>query len=255
MANQEMSTSMNKRECRWVRSLLPLWVGDSGPEQCMANSGEGDLSTPDRSRVERHLMDCRSCRSEQIALGRAFSALLAARAEPPVDRAAPSLWPILEQRINDQDSSVPPKRSRPAFGLPDRLSDLSTALDRARLGAGPFLVYAAAASLLVSLVMGTIARRQRIDAQSTIDGNTTPLAQSLPPASSTDAPPRLSDLEDDTENSANQLAEVDPALLPETSTSGVGSLPSKPAVPTRFGHDLDHNTPGSSDSRESKPIY
>jgi hypothetical protein len=247
--------SMNKRECRWVRALLPLWVGDGGPEQCEASGEGGDLSAQDRDSVERHLVGCPSCREEQIALGRAFSALVAAKAEPPVDRAAPSLWPMLERRINGQDSSERPRRSRPAFGLADRLSDLSTALDRARLGVGPFVVYAAVASLMVSLVMGTIARRQRMDAQSTIDGNTTPLAQALEPATSSDAPQRLADLDDDSENTANQLAEVDPVVVPETSTSGVANLPAKGAVHGRYGQDLDRGATGASDARESKPIY
>jgi len=218
MANQEMSMSMSKRECRWVRTLLPLWVGDGGPEQCEASSEEGDLSAQDRSRVERHLAGCLSCRGQQIALGRAYSALVAAKAEPPVDRAAPSLWPMLERRINGQDSSERPGMSRPAFGLADRLSDLSTALDRARLGVRSFVVYAAVASLMVSLVMGTIARRQRINAQSTIDGNATPLAQALEPATSSGASDKLADLEDDSENTANHLAEVDPVVIPETPT-------------------------------------
>jgi Putative zinc-finger len=246
---------MNKRECRWVRALLPLWVGDGGPEECEASSEEGDLSGQDRERVERHLVGCPSCREQQKALGRAFSALVAAKAEPPVDRAAPSLWPLLERRINGQQLSERPGRSRPAFGMSDRLSDLLTALDRARLGVGSFVVYAAVASLLVSLVMGTIARRQRIDAQATIEGNTTPLAESLAPATFNDAPSKLADLDDDSDSTANQLAEVDPVVVPETSTSGVGSLPAKPAVHGRFGQDLDRGAAGAGDTRESKPIY
>jgi hypothetical protein len=255
MANREMSISMNKRECRWVRALLPLWVGDGGPEQCEASSEEGDLSAQDRDRVERHLVGCPSCREQQMALGRAFSALVAAKAEPPVDRAAPSLWPLLEQRINGENSSERPRRSRPAFGLADRLSDLSAALERARPGVGSFVVYAAVGSLLVSVVTGTIARRQRIEAQATIDGNTTPLAQALEPATYNDAPSKLADLDDDSDSTANQLAEVDPVVVPETSTSGMANLPAKAAVHGRFGQDLDRGASGAQDARESKPIY
>ena len=234
--------------------MLPLWVGDGGLEQSVDGEG-GDLSAGDHLRVDRHLAVCPSCRRQQLAMGRALRVSIAARAESPVDLAGPSLWPVLEQRIDGQNGSVPAGRYRPAFGLPDRLSDFFGAVDRVRMGVGSFVVHAAVASLLVSVVMGTIARRHRMDAQATIQGNTAPLAGGLAPAANDDMSTKLADLDDDDESTGDQLADVDPAAVADSSTAVVGNLSAKPAVPGRFGHDLDHGTGGQGDSRENKPIY
>jgi hypothetical protein len=187
-------------------------------------------------------------------MGRAFRALYAARAESPVDCAAPSLWPVLQRRIDEENRSFPAGRSRPAFGLPDRLSDLFGALDRARVGAGSLVAYAAVASLLVSLLMGTIAQRQRNSALATIEGNTAPIDRVLAPGPVEDVSMKLAELDDDDDSNADQLADTDPAPVTETPTAVVGNLSAKPAVPNRFGHDVDRGT-APVDSRENKPIY
>ncbi len=212
MADDEKKVLVSKRECRWVRSLLPLWVGDGCPEQSAGPGEGGDLSAEDHLRVEGHLAVCPSCRRQQVAMGRAFRALYAARAESPVDGAAASLWPVLQRRIDGEKSSLAGGRSRPAFGLPDRLSDLFGALDRARLGAGSLVAYAAVALLLLSLVMGTIAQRQRMGALATIDGNTAPIDRVLAPAPVEDVSTKLADLDEDGQSMADDPADPDPAL-------------------------------------------
>jgi hypothetical protein len=255
MANQETSASMTNRECRWVRARLPLCVSNGGPELSNANSNDGDLSAQDHDRVDRHLAVCPCCSDQQIAFGRAFRVLMTASEQSPVDRATPSLWPTLKQRINGQATSVPLARSRPVLGVPGWLTDISTALNRARPRLGSFVVPVSTVSLLVSLVTGAVAWRYWVDAQSTISGNTPPLAQAVAPDTDDGAQSGPSDLDDDNENLASRMAENDALSVSEVSTSRTGASSSKPSAHTRFGFDLDHGTSVAPDPHESKPIY
>ena len=254
MASQELGMSMSNRECRWVRARLPLWVGDGGPDASERNGEGGDLVAEDRREIERHLAGCTCCRGHQIALERAFGALMAASALAPVDPHVASLWPILEHRIADQDAIATPRRSQTVSGLADRLARTWTIRDRKRPRLGSILVYGAVASFLVTLVTLTIARRQWLDAQSMIAGNTSPLAHmAAPPTPVDEASSKTSDPDDKV--LANHLAEADPVRLPEASGPGLGVPPPKPAIHTRLGYDLDHGTLVAPDTRESKPIY
>ena len=108
---------------------------------------------------------------------------------------------------------------------------------------------------MVTSVTFAIARRQWLDAQSRIAGNSfatragccagertrRDFIENTPPPMTTAKPP------------VNHLAEADPVRLPEASAPGI--LPSKPAIHGRLGYDLDHGTLVAPDTRESKPIY
>ena len=167
---------MSNRNCRWVRARLSLWVGDRGPDASERNGEGGDLVAEDRCEIERHLAGCTRCRGHQIALQQALGALMAASALPPVDPYVPSLWPILEHRIAEQDAIATSRQSQAIFGLADRLTRTWTVRDRKQPRLGSILVYGSVASLFVTLVTLAIARRQWVDAESMIAGNTSPLA-------------------------------------------------------------------------------
>ncbi len=255
MKEQEVSMLLTKQECRWVRARLPLWVGDGGLEQSDVAVTGGDLSAQDHQRVARHLAVCKGCCQQQAALERAFGAIMAASAESPVDRAAPSLWPVLEQRINGRGGAAPEPQSNLASGVRGRPLFSLTGLRHVRPGFSSFLVGGAIASLVVSFVSGVIAHRQWLDAQSTIHGNAAPLVR-VDASTATDlAQAADADPDDDGESSVKQLAAADPLPVSETTASVAGSPAAKPAVHARVADDGEHNTIGAPDPRESKPIY
>ena len=254
MLNQELGVSMSNRKCRWVRARLPLWVGDGGSDMSAKNSGGWDLVAEDRCEIERHLADCASCRGRQNALQQAVSTLAAASTLAPVDPYVTSLWPTLERRIQDQDAIAASQRAQKVSGLVGWMQHAWAVRDRTRPRLGSILLYGAAASFVVTSVTFAIARRQWLDAQSRIVGNSSPLARVAAPASALDeTSSRISAADDDGEASVNHLAEADPVRLPEASAPGI--LPSKPAIHGRLGYDLDHGTLVTPDTRESKPIY
>jgi hypothetical protein len=83
------------------------------------------------------------------------------------------------------------------------------------------------------LVAGTAVLRQRIDAVSNIERNRAPLVQEVTPAISDDAVSRLAELDRNSEDSSNHVADTDPTLVSETSTSMLNNVPPKPATNTR----------------------
>ena len=99
-----MGKSMGNRECEWIGARLPLWV-DNGDRNGSAEAhGErGDLTAKERREIEQHLVDCARCRSHRVALEQALGALAVAASHLPVLSDAPSLWPLLEQRIASRD--------------------------------------------------------------------------------------------------------------------------------------------------------
>ena len=244
MTIQKLGMSMRNRECKWTRARLPLWVGDGGPGTSERNGEGRDLAGEDCCQIERHLGVCTRCREHRIALERAFGLLTAASTLTPVDPHVPSLWPILEHRIADQNAIA---ATRPILGWTFR--------DRKPARLGSILVYGTAASLLVMLVTLTIARSQWLDAQSMITGNSSPVAFTATPTDSIDEiSSKTSDPDDDGELPANHLAEADPVRLPEAGP-GTGVLPPKSPTHGRLGYDLDRGTLVAPDTRESKPIY
>jgi hypothetical protein len=95
MADHGKGTIMSCPSCEWVHRRLPLLVGDSDDL-----SGEGsDLDAPDRDRIERHLADCASCRERRAELKQTIAILGLAAEQMAVGPGSPSLWPKLEQRI------------------------------------------------------------------------------------------------------------------------------------------------------------
>lgn len=102
-----MGKSMANRECEWVDARLPLWVGYGDCGGPAESDGErGDLSPSERRQIERHLVDCALCRHHRIALEQALGALAVAATDLPVLSEAPSLWPLLEQRIAKRDAGA-----------------------------------------------------------------------------------------------------------------------------------------------------
>jgi len=257
MTNQKLGMSMGNRECKWVRARLPLWVGDGCPDAIEGNGKGRDLVAEDCREIERHLAVCTCCRGHHFALEQAFGALTAASTLTPVDPHVPSLWPILEHRIAEQDAIATSRQSQAIFGLADRLTRTWTVRDRKQPRLGSIMVYGSVASLLVTLVTLAIARRHWVDAESMIAGNTSPLAYMDAPTNSVDeTSSKPSDPDDDGELPGNHLAEADPVRLPEASTgTGPGVSPPKSAIQSRLGYDLDHGTLVAPDTRESKPIY
>jgi len=119
MANQAMGTTMGNPACDWVRARLPLWVGvnDDPTEQ----NGEGDdLSPEDRRSIEGHLGACPGCRQHQVDLELAYSALAGAAGSLLVAPDAPSLWPVLERRMEAHDARTRPPSLRARHCVTDR---------------------------------------------------------------------------------------------------------------------------------------
>jgi hypothetical protein len=98
-----MDTKMANPTCEWVRTRLPLRVGD-GRDPARPGDEGGDLSAEDCRSLDRHLGCCPSCRRHQVALERALGALAGAAAVLPVPPQAPSLWPALEQQIQAHEA-------------------------------------------------------------------------------------------------------------------------------------------------------
>lgn len=83
-----MGTIVPRESCRWVLDRLPLLVG-------------GELTGPDRRRVERHLITCPGCRHRHEALSGALAALRGAAEVTPTSPETPTLWPALERQIRE----------------------------------------------------------------------------------------------------------------------------------------------------------
>ncbi len=249
MARQGMGMTMSNSTCDWVRAHLPLWVGDCDVRS-EPTGEEGDLIAADCVTIERHLEDCNSCQRYRAALDQAMGALAIAAAHLPVDTQAPSIWPALELRIADQNDrkSAHWVWTSSHFADPWNRRNLALALS-----------IGLAASLLVAVIGYPILNRQWLDAQSTIDANTAPLADHtvspLPPDEELVANPEPDETVD---SGASQVAQIEPARAPDGPVAGMDATttPKQPQQQQRrFGYDLEHGTPMPPDSRELKPVY
>jgi hypothetical protein len=252
MTRPKLGMLMSNRACRWVRARLPLWIGDRIVDVFDKNDDAGELLSEDRCEIERHLARCSYCRRHQIALERAFGALMAASAVPPVTPHAPSLWPILERLIADKNAIAALRREQRFSVLSAPLARSRTIRERKQSRLGSIAMYGATAALLVTLVNFAVARRRWCDAQLMIGQNTAPLPHFATP---TDPLGETSSIRSDAddESRASHLAEFDSIRIPEAPAPSAPSA--KSASQTRLGFDLDHATPAMPDSRESKPIY
>jgi hypothetical protein len=246
---------MSNRECKWVRTRLPLWVGDGALNRDNGSNNGGDLGLDDCRQVEQHLTVCNCCCGYRLALERAFGALTAASTLTPVNPYAPSLWPILKDRIADQGVITACRRLRVISSSADWLRRKLVTRNRKQPQVGSVLVYGTVASFLIILATLSFARRQWLDAQLIITRNASPSVYVTAPTDLIDdLLLKSSDL--NTELPANHLAEVGPVRLPDASAGlepGVASR--KSSIPDRLGYDLDHGTLVAPDPRESKPIY
>jgi hypothetical protein len=281
MVNNKMGKSRNDAGCDWVRPRLPLWMGDRN-SRIDRNGEGGDLSLLEFQGVERHLDHCSTCRRHLSTLERALATLDAAVADLPVEPQAPSLWPALKRRIEDLHRPAPSrwKRVTRAFtggwarGLTDFTSDqtrrwglvrdqLRSAFasrendslgskERVRLGLGLGMI----ASLLIAVITVPSLWREWANAQSTIKMNASPLADRGASSGERAGEPRLEPSRPDDSEPRDELVQSDVPRPVETPGGEVsGPTEPKPAIPARFGYDLEHGIPMPPDARESKPVY
>jgi hypothetical protein len=146
---------MGEARCNWVRDRLPLLAG-------------AELFGAERRGVERHLIECASCRAHRAGHEKALEALHAAAAASPVAADAPSLWPALARQIRET--------RRPVAATP-WWAPLAPAWPRIGLAAG----------LLVALGVTAAAWRQTASSHAQIAD----AAQPLPPLPIPPAPAPL----------------------------------------------------------------
>jgi len=257
--------------------------GDDEPTEREGNGEGGDLSTEDRRSIDRHLEACPACRQYRVALEQALGALAHAAASLPILADAPSLWPLLERRIQADPARTGSRWSRAVHGVTERglrawadlggerplqwawigdsLSEVLAGRGRSvrepRRRPGLVLLSAAAAAILTVVIVIPTARRQQADAQSTIRANAAPLAGRvfLPVLHEPEAP-ATSEPADDRDIATNQLAQAEPVPTAETPAPGLdGGSASKAVATSRYGYDLEHGIPMPPDARDSKPVY
>jgi len=131
MANQAMGTTMGNPACEWVRVRLPLWVGVND-DPIERNAERDDLSPEDCQSIEEHLGACPSCRQHQADLERAYHALASAAGTLLVAPDAPSLWPLLAERMKAHDARTRPPWIRAVNRVTDRGLRALTDLDGER---------------------------------------------------------------------------------------------------------------------------
>lgn len=274
---------MGNHECEWIEDRLPLWVDNGDCDGSTEVPGErGDLTTTERQQIRRHLASCTRCQRRRLALEQAFGALAVVANEVPIALDTPSLWPLLEQRIADRDTSgggrwsLAPRRStarsvRPWANLDsvrplrrawthDTLGELLAGSDQPtgdskRFSTWLFKTGAVAAAVLVTLTGTWMAHREWVIAQNMIPTNNMPLADPLPVAVVAEEPPLENVDRNRDDVPINQLAEVEPPRIQETVSPRVEAIAPKPSMHTRFGFDLEHGIPMPPDSREAKPVY
>ena len=79
---------------------LALWVGDRySSDPSAENPKSSDLAAEDRLPIEEHLRACNDCRQHQASLESALNTLWASSEQILIDPDAPSLWPLLRQRL------------------------------------------------------------------------------------------------------------------------------------------------------------
>jgi len=246
------------------------------------NDDGGEISVPERQRIERHLDQCAACCRYQSDLEGAMGALVAAAAELPVEPQAPSLWPALYRRIQDFHQPVPSRWTRLARTVAEswvrKLSDFAADQPMRRAWArdclraifpsrqenwiglnqsvGRVLGLGIVASVLIAMTVIPGVWREWKTAQYTINTNTSPLVDhgAAPRERVLELPSEPSRLDD--REKQDELAQSDVARPVEPSAGVVNSTPEpKPATHARYGYDLEHGIPMPPDARESKPVY
>jgi Putative zinc-finger len=274
---------MGNHECEWIEDRLPLWVDNGDCDGSTEVPGErGDLTAKERQLIEQHLAGCARCQRHRLALEQALGALAVAANHMPIAPDAPSVWPLLEQRIADRDTSGGGRWStasgrstarsvRPWANL-DSVRPLRRAWTRDtlremlagsnqptsesnRFSTSLIKTSAVAAAVLIALTGTWMAHRQWATAQNMILANSVPLADPLPVTAVAEEP-RLEIVDRSRDDvPTNQLEEAEPPRPPETASPKVEATVPKPSMHTRFGFDLEHGIPMPPDSREAKPVY
>ncbi len=98
MAESCGGTIMSETSCEWVRDWLPLLSHASDD----LSAEQTELVIEERERIAHHLDGCPACRSRQVALEQVAQILSIAASRPPVMMDTPSVWPVLEQRMQQQ---------------------------------------------------------------------------------------------------------------------------------------------------------
>jgi anti-sigma factor RsiW len=180
----------------------------------------GELTGPDRRKVERHLITCPDCRDHARSLSGALAALRAAAAQAPEGVAeAPSLWPALQLQIREAKHA--PRPLSPTFPWSDLLATLAPL--RPQLRTAAVLALGLTVGGLASAGVNAWVRRQVDAARAEVAA----AARPLPPLPV--APPALP-------------GPVDPGFDPGTlARSETPISPSR--APSRYDYDLDRGTP------------
>jgi hypothetical protein len=274
---------MVNSSCQWVRSRLPLWVGDRYGEGQTANADGGDLFPHDRQEIERHLSVCSACRADRAALERVLQALWDSAGQLPLEPMDRSLWPALEPHLAGRQISSRsrnPSSSRPwaeqagrAWAILDSQRPLRRAWVRDTLrevvrgrvqdfpGTNHRVGWLAVAASVIAFCMVVLTVpmffQQWRAAQQTIVVNAAPLAQPAPPTiADREALPDTTETTDIADLAAHEVAEADPVTLSDAPPSVPDPTSiSKKGHGTRLGYDLEHGASAVPDSRDVKPVY
>lgn len=283
MALEGADKVMVTSSCQWVRSRLPLWVGDRYGESQTADVDGGDLFPHDREEIERHLSVCSSCRDDRATLERVLQMLWDSAGQLPLEPMDRSVWPELEPQLASQPMS--PTSCKPGIGRtrtehagrlwatldcdrPLRRAWVRDTLREVVRGRVQYLPRtrqrvrwlgraASATALCIMAITVPTLFQQWHDAQHTIFVNATPLAQPALPATAESEPlPDMADSDGTADLAAHEVAEADPVTLPDASPSATDPAPiSKKGHGTRLGYDVEHGAPALPDARDVKPVY
>jgi hypothetical protein len=263
------------KKCKWVRARLALWVGDHS---------SSDLAVEDRLPVEEHLRACNDCRHHRASLESALNTLWASSEQLLIDPDAPSLWPLLKQRLADYPLSGPSTQAHAERSSICRPHTLWTSLDDAHslryawsqdslrevfsnaqsacLRSGSrfaVLGMISVVAVCLLLIAQFVLQNEWKSAGHPIHSNMAPLAadQIDSPRDQREETPAAGDAFDMTIAPPNAVAEVDLSHAFDPSGSGLDAAPSAKSAPkNRWSYDLENGIPSfPSDARESKPVY
>ncbi len=262
VAKQGMGKSMGNRECEWIGARLPLWVDNGDCNGSIEARGErADLTVEERQEIEQHLAGCAKCCRHRVALEQALGALAIAANHLPVVTSAPSLWPLLEQRIANHkapnvwrwplvprwsttrsvrpwanlDSVRPLHKAWARDTLRELLAGRKQQTTESKRSTGWLLKTSMAAAVLIALSGISLAHRQWTSARSTILANTVPLANPIPvpPTIAEVPPPEITD-RDKNDVPVDQLADAEPQRSTESASTGSRGFDTQTVVSDSF---------------------
>ncbi len=259
---------MSESRCKWVRARLPLLENDLGGEKAPV---ESELNPRERAVINAHLEHCLDCRGQLGLLHQAIAILVAAGREP--SETGSSLWPTLERRIRELESTTDTswsgqvatrwnrltasRRERHPLQIVwvrDTLRDPKAQMGRFEPQSRRTIHMAVSlfAALLVIAFVPILAHSPRVHAPAAVHEAPAPIADHLESVS-----PRGQDLaldrddDDESETTANRPDSPRPG-----SHSGIASAtPSRTHATNRAGGDLDNPSSHPIDPRDSKPAY